>query len=48
LRTVNAKLYNQKFVANAKPEIVESGKKSDAEAKITTIAERISELKNNL
>lgn len=47
LRSVSAKLSNEKFVQNAKPEIVnnERKKKSDAESKIQTIMESIANLK---
>ena len=43
LKSVNAKLSNQKFVANAKPEIVqnEQKKRDDAESKINTLKESI-------
>ena len=42
-----AKLGNEKFVANAKPEVVENErkKKSDAESKIKTLQESIAALK---
>jgi valyl-tRNA synthetase len=47
LKSVTAKLSNEKFVANAKPEIVENERKklSDAETKIATIKENIQHLK---
>ncbi|MBP5370651.1 MAG: valine--tRNA ligase [Bacteroidales bacterium] len=47
LKSVMAKLGNGKFVANAKPEIVENErkKKSDAESKIKTLQESIAALK---
>jgi valyl-tRNA synthetase len=47
LKSVNAKLSNEKFVANAKPEIVENERKkqADAESKIQTLKEGIEELK---
>ncbi|MDD4661322.1 MAG: valine--tRNA ligase, partial [Massilibacteroides sp.] len=47
LRSVNAKLGNAKFAANAKPEIVENERKkqADAESKISTIEESIAALK---
>jgi len=47
LKSVNAKLNNEKFVANAKPEIVENERKklSDAESKIKTLQDNISKLK---
>jgi len=47
LKSVSAKLSNEKFVANAKPEIVENERKkqADAESKIKTIEENIAALK---
>ena len=47
LRGVMAKLSNERFVANAKPEIVEleRKKKSDAETRIAAIEEAIKALK---
>jgi valyl-tRNA synthetase len=47
LKSVNAKLSNEKFVANAKPEIVENERKkhSDAESKIKALRESIAGLK---
>jgi len=47
LKSVNSKLGNEKFVANAKPEIVENERKkqADAESKIKTLQENIVELK---
>ena len=47
LAGVEKKLGNEKFVANAKPEIVEKErkKKSDAESKIATLKENIAKLK---
>lgn len=47
LKSVAAKLSNEKFVANAKPEIVENERKkqADAESKIKTIKESIANLK---
>ena len=47
LKSVAAKLNNEKFVANAKPEIVENERKkqADAESKIKTIKESIANLK---
>ncbi len=47
LKSVAAKLSNEKFVANAKPEIVENERKkqADAESKIKTIKESITNLK---
>lgn len=46
LKSVTAKLSNEKFVANAKPEIVENERKkqADAESKIATIKESIASL----
>ena len=46
LKSVNAKLGNERFVANAKPEIVanERNKKADAEAKIALLQEQLSGL----
>jgi len=48
LRGVMAKLSNERFVANAKPEIVEleRKKKSDAETRIAALEEAIKALKN--
>ena len=42
LRSVNSKLNNERFIANAKPEIIENElkKKADAEAKIKLLEER--------
>jgi valyl-tRNA synthetase len=47
LVSVNKKLSNEKFVANAKPEIVENErkKKSDAESKIATLKANIAKMK---
>jgi valyl-tRNA synthetase len=47
LKSVNAKLSNGKFVANAKPEIVENERKkqSDAESKIKALRGSIAGLK---
>jgi len=47
LRSVMGKLSNEKFVANAKPEIVEVERKkqSDAESKIASLKESIEQLK---
>ena len=47
LRGVMAKLSNERFVANAKPEIVEleRKKKSDAEARIASIEAAIKALR---
>ncbi|MEN9523727.1 MAG: hypothetical protein RL065_2104 [Bacteroidota bacterium] len=46
LKSVNAKLSNEKFVANAKPELValEQKKKSDAESRLIAIKESLSGL----
>ncbi|MFV0329504.1 MAG: valine--tRNA ligase [Dysgonomonas sp.] len=46
LKSVSAKLSNEKFVTNAKPEIVENERKkqADAESKIKTIQESIANL----
>jgi valyl-tRNA synthetase len=43
LKSVNAKLLNERFMANAKPEIieVEQRKKADAEAKLKIIQDRL-------
>jgi valyl-tRNA synthetase len=43
LKSVNAKLSNEKFVANAKPEIlaIEQKKKSDAESRMNAIKESL-------
>jgi valyl-tRNA synthetase len=50
LKSVVAKLSNERFVANAKAEIVENEqkKKADAESKIQALNERISVLKSQL
>lgn len=47
LISVEKKLSNEKFVANAKPEIVdnERKKKADAESKIATLKENIAKMK---
>lgn len=47
LKSVDAKLSNERFVANAKPEIVENerNKKADAESKISTLKDNIAGLK---
>lgn len=47
LKSVQAKLANEKFVANAKPEMVENERKkqADAEAKIKAIEEQLAGLK---
>ena len=47
LKSVNAKLSNEKFVANAKPEVVENERKkqADAESKIKALKESIEKLK---
>jgi valyl-tRNA synthetase len=46
LKAVDAKLSNERFVANAKPEVVENerNKKADAESKIKTIEESLAAL----
>jgi len=46
LESVNKKLSNQRFVSNAKPEVVdlEKQKKADAEAKIKAIEESLANL----
>lgn len=46
LKSCDAKLNNERFVANAKPEIIqnERNKKADAEAKIATLKESLSNL----
>ena len=46
LKSVQAKLANEKFVANAKPELIEleKKKKADAESKIKTLTEQLSSL----
>lgn len=48
LKSVNAKLGNEKFVQNAKPEVVqnEQKKKADAEAKLNIVNEQLSSLAN--
>ena len=47
LASVMKKLGNEKFVANAKPEVVENErkKKADAESKIKTLRESIAKLR---
>ncbi|MDR3328401.1 MAG: class I tRNA ligase family protein, partial [Prevotellaceae bacterium] len=47
LKSVQAKLSNEKFVSNAKPEVVENEyqKQADAEGKIKTLRENIKHLK---
>jgi valyl-tRNA synthetase len=49
LVSVNNKLSNEKFVANAKPEIVDNERKklSDAESKIKTVKEQIERVKRS-
>ena len=49
LKSVRTKLDNEKFVANAKPEIVENERKkqADAESKIKTLQENIEALKRS-
>ena len=46
LKAVNSKLSNEKFVVNAKPDIVanEKNKQADAEAKLKTFQETLSSL----
>jgi valyl-tRNA synthetase len=46
LKSVNAKLNNERFVQNAKPEIIqnERNKQADAESKIAIIRESLSSL----
>jgi len=48
LKSVNAKLSNEKFVQNAKPEVVqnEQKKKADTEAKLNIVNEQLSSLAN--
>jgi len=48
LKSVNAKLGNEKFVQNAKPEVVqnEQKKKADTEAKLNIVNEQLSSLAN--
>jgi valyl-tRNA synthetase len=47
LQSVNKKLSNEKFVANAKPEVVEIERKklADTESKIKTVKEQIAGMK---
>ena len=49
LRSVMKKLGNEKFVANAKPEVVavERKKRADAESKLALLRENVAKLKNN-
>ena len=49
LRSVMKKLGNQKFVANAKPEVVavERKKRADAESKLALLRENVAKLKDN-
>ncbi|MDR2511620.1 MAG: valine--tRNA ligase, partial [Bacteroidales bacterium] len=49
LKSVQAKLSNEKFVANAKPEVVEVERKkqADAESKIKALMESIENLRKN-
>jgi valyl-tRNA synthetase len=49
LKSINAKLGNERFVANAKPEVVENERKkqADAEQKVAALKENIHQLKNN-
>ena len=46
LRSVNAKLTNERFMSNAKPEVIaiEQKKKDDAEAKLKILEEGLSAL----
>jgi valyl-tRNA synthetase len=46
LRSVNSKLSNEKFMSNARPEIIEAElkKKADAEAKLRVIEENLTAL----
>jgi valyl-tRNA synthetase len=46
LKSVNAKLLNERFMANAKPEVieVEQRKKADAEAKLKILEESLAAL----
>jgi valyl-tRNA synthetase len=46
MKSVDAKLSNEKFVNNAKPELVdkERQKKADAEAKISVLLESLNSL----
>jgi valyl-tRNA synthetase len=48
LKSVDAKLSNERFMANAKPEVIEAEqkKKADAEAKLTIIKEALTGLAN--
>jgi len=48
LNSVNMKLNNERFMSNAKPEIIdiELKKKADAEAKLKIIDENLTALKN--
>jgi valyl-tRNA synthetase len=48
LKSVNAKLSNERFIANAKPEVVENEqkKKADAEAKLRILEEGLAALAN--
>lgn len=48
LKSVNAKLQNERFMANAKPEIVDNElkKKADAEAKLTIVLDNLKHLAN--
>ena len=49
LRSVMKKLGNEKFVANAKPEVVavERKKRADAESKLALLRENVAKLKDN-
>ena len=46
LKSVNAKLNNERFMANAKPEVidVEQKKRADAEAKLAILEENLTTL----
>ncbi len=50
LKSVQSKLANERFVANAKPEVVDSERKklADAEAKIKAIEEQLTSLRKSL
>ena len=50
LRSVMKKLSNEKFVANAKPEVVavERKKRADAESKLALLRENVAKLKDNV
>ena len=46
MKSVHAKLGNERFVANAKPEIVENERKkmADAESKLNTLRDSLTKL----